>query len=447
MVMIYAGFVALVLALLALDLGVFHRRSHAIRVGEALGWTAFWVSLGLSFTIVIYFLFQHHRWGFGTNFEPFWPHNGRDAAKMYVAGYLLEFSLSVDNIFVIALIISYFRVPGLYQHRVLFWGILGALIMRGTMIALGTELVQRFEWAIYVFGVLLIVTAIRMLSMGDQEIEPDRNPLVRFARRFYPVTPDFVGSQFFTRWNGKRAVTPLFLVVLVVESTDLLFAVDSIPAIIGVTRDPFLVFTSNVFAIMGLRSLYFALAGMMSMFRYLKVSLVVLLLFIGVKMLTEDLLYKWTGHHLSITVSLCVIAGILGLGISASLISSRIEQVLQAAALMKDPVNLTRLAWRQVRRLVILVVGSTVVLIGIIMIVTPGPAVVVVPLGLLILSTEFVWAKRLLEQVKRRIKSAAGYDTEPYAPNCKKCGYSLRGLTESRCPECGEPFSPEVTQN
>lgn len=429
MLIAWAGFILIVLALLTLDLGVFHRKSHTIKVREALAWTAFWASLGLSFTAVVYFMFQHHWLGFAPNFQDY----GKEAAKMYLAGYLLEFSLSVDNIFVIALIISYFRVPGQYQHRVLFWGILGALVMRGAMIGLGTELVQRFTWMIYVFGVLLIVTAVRMLFMGDEEIEPNRNPLVRFARKFYPVTPDFVGARFFTHLDGKRAVTPLFLVILVIESTDLLFAVDSIPAIIGITRDPFLVFTSNVFAIMGLRSLYFALAGMLGQFRYLKVSLVILLILIGVKML----LTHWV--HIPINASLGAIAGILGLGVIASVAVSKSEQLLAGLAYFEAPISAGLFAWRQIRRLVIFVIGSTVVLVGLVMIVTPGPAIVVVPLGLLILSTEFVWAKRLLKAVKKRILIATG--------RCPRCSHSLRGLKTDHCPQCNETIGPPPTSS
>ena len=232
-------------------------------------------------------------------------------------------------------------------------------------------------------------------------------------------------------------MTPLFLVVLVIESTDLLFAIDSIPAIIGITRDPFLVFTSNVFAIMGLRSLYFALAGMMNQFSYLKVSLVVLLVFIGVKMM----LAHWV--HIDINLSLCVIAGILTIGVVASVVASRGEQLLAAAAYMEPSIGLGRAAWRHVRRLVVFVVGATVVLLGIVMIATPGPATIIIPLGLLILSTEFVWAKRLLDQMKARIRSVTGRSPlESNPPQCEKCGYSLKGLTEARCPQCGQPFPP-----
>lgn len=442
MIVAWVGFVVLVLCLLALDLGVFHRKSHVISMREALLWSLFWISLGVLFTLPVYYLYEHHGFGAGANLAlrqgadgKYFPSDGKSAAQMYLGGYLLEKSLSVDNIFVMAMIFSYFGVAAVYQHRVLFWGILGALVMRGAMIAAGTGLVHYFTWATYLFGVLLIITAIKMLFTEEGSIEPDRNPLVRAARRLYPVTPSFEGHKFFTHFEGRRAITPMLLVLLVIESTDLLFALDSIPAVLGITHDPFLVFTSNVFAILGLRALYFALAGLMGQFKYLKVSLVALLVFIGVKML----IVRWV--HIPIPVSLGVIAGVLAIGITASLVASRGEELLQLATYMEQPINLGRAAWRQIRRLVILVVGMTVVIVGLILVVTPGPATVVIPLGLLILSYEFVWAKRLLEKMKERIRKAAGMmggsERSP-ALTCTKCGYSLYGLTEPRCPECGQ---------
>jgi tellurite resistance protein TerC len=231
----------------------------------------------------------------------------------------MEKSLSVDNIFVIALIMRYFAVPGKYQHRVLFWGIVGAMVMRGIMIGLGTWLIEEFDWILYIFGALLIVTAVKMLIADNENIEPDKNPWVRLARRLYPVTPHFDGHNFFSTLDGRRAITPLFLVLIVVESTDLLFAIDSIPAIFGLTTDPFLVFTSNIFAILGLRSMYFALAGLMDKFKYLKVSLVFLLAFIGVKMLIHD------AYPIETSVSLAVILGILSVGVIASLLALQRE--------------------------------------------------------------------------------------------------------------------------
>jgi tellurite resistance protein TerC len=244
---LWIGFIAFVLTMLAIDLGILNRDAKVIRTRQALIWTGFCAVLALLFGAAVYQLFEHRMGGITSQI------GGRQAMLEFYTGWLIEQSLSLDNILVIALIFAYFRVPLEYQHRVLFWGILGALIMRGIMIAAGTVLIRRFDWIIYVFGGLLLLTAIKLLVASDDHIEPDRNPLVRLARRFFPVSADFEGQRFFTRVAGRRAVTPLFLVLLVVESTDVLFAVDSIPAIFAVTTDPFLVFTSNVFAILALR--------------------------------------------------------------------------------------------------------------------------------------------------------------------------------------------------
>ncbi len=309
--LLWLAFLGMILTLLALDLGVFHRRARAVSVGSALRWTLTWVSVALLFNVGVYYLYEYKLLGSGL--IPGHELSGKQAALQFLAGYLVEYSLSVDNLFVIAVIFAYFSVPREYQHRVLFWGILGAIVMRGVMILAGTALIHRFEWVIYVFGALLIITAVRMLFAGDGQIDPDRNPFVRLARRMYPVTPGYVQERFFTRMNGRRAITPLFLVLLLVESTDVLFAIDSIPAIFAITYDPFIVFSSNVFAILGLRSLYFALAGAMGMFEYLKYSLVCVLAFVGVKMLLS--------HHfpIPIEVSLGVIALLLAAGVVGSL--------------------------------------------------------------------------------------------------------------------------------
>ena len=311
---VWAGFLAFVLGLLALDLGVFHRESRAIRTGEALAWAAFYVALALAFNVLVFFLYERNWLGVGVSVGQ--PLDGHTAALQFLTGYLLEQSLSLDNVFVIALIFSYFRVPLAYQHRVLFWGILGALVMRGAMIGLGAALVTRFDWIIYVFGGILILTAVRMLLAGNEEPHPERSPVIRLARRIYPVTPELHGERFFVQLNGSRAATPLFLVLLMVESSDVLFAVDSIPAIFAVTQDPFLVFTSNVFAILGLRNLYFAIAPLLNRFKYLKQSLVFILAFVGVKMILS--------HHQPIptVASLAVILGILVVGILASALST-----------------------------------------------------------------------------------------------------------------------------
>jgi tellurite resistance protein TerC len=314
-ILIWIAFVVLVLGMLALDLGVFNRKVHVIGAREALGWTAVWIVAALIFNVAVYFMYEHHWLGIGR--EVGHELSGRQAALQFFTGYVIEKSLSLDNIFVIALIFAYFAVPPIYQHRVLFWGVLGALLMRGVMIAAGAALIRRFDWMVYVFGGLLLITAVKMLIARHDNLEPEKNPLVRLAKRLYPISPTYQEQRFFTRMNGRRAITPLFLVLLVVESSDVLFAVDSIPAIFAVTRDPFLVFTSNVFAILGLRSLYFALAAVMHRFRYVKMSLVFVLAFVGVKMLLV--------HHRPIPtlVALAVIGGILLVGVAASLVGAR----------------------------------------------------------------------------------------------------------------------------
>ena len=311
---IWVGFIVLILLLLALDLGVLNRRDHVISTREALVWTSLWISLALAFNVCVYFMYQHNWLGIGVTMGL--AASGYDAAIAFFTGYLIEKSLSLDNIFVIALIFNYFKVPLKYQHRVLFWGILGALIMRGAMIGAGTALIQRFGWAIYLFGGFLIITAGRMIFTDDDAPDLENNRIVRLTRHLYPVTPHLEGHNFFTRLDGRRAITPLFLVLLLVESSDVIFAVDSIPAIFAVTLDPFIVFTSNIFAILGLRSLYFVLAGLLDKFHYLKMSLVFILAYVGMKMLVS--------HHLHIPswISLVLIILALVVGIIFSLIKA-----------------------------------------------------------------------------------------------------------------------------
>ena len=292
-------FVAFVLAMLALDLGVFHRKEHVVRPKEAAVWVGVWVALALAFATGLYFVY------------------GNQAALTFLTGYVIEESLSVDNIFVIVLIFDYFRVPATCQHRVLFYGIVGALLMRGLFIGLGTLLLARFHWIIYIFGAMLIITGVRMAFKHDEEFEGDRNPVVRFVRRFLPLTDDYRGKRFFVVEGGRQLATPLFLVLVLVEVTDLVFAIDSIPAIFGVTRDPFIVFTSNIFAILGLRSLYFLLAAVVDRFYLLKYGIAIILTFVGVKMLGESF------FELHILWSLAVIIGVLGATIAASLIWPR----------------------------------------------------------------------------------------------------------------------------
>lgn len=389
---IWILFLLFIVGLLLLDLGVFHKKSHEIKVPEALAWTTVWVAIALAFNVFIYFLYENN-WGW---VDISVQHlSGAQATVQFFTGYLVEKSLSVDNIFVIAMIFSYFQVPLSEQHRVLFWGIFGALILRGIMIYAGIALIERFDWLMYVFGLLLLASATKMLIIRHDSIHPDRNIAVRMARKIYPFTSDFEGSRFFTIRNGQRVATPLLLTLILVETSDIMFAIDSIPAILAVTRDPFLVFTSNVFAILGLRSLYFALAGMMARFRYLKMSLVFLLAYIGVKMLLA--------HYYPIPnlVSLAIIGGILAVGVAASILGGGRDTAALLSPIVSELDHLATLTYKQARRVVILLTGSTVLLAGIIMIFLPGPAILVIPLGLTILAAEYAWARLWLRRFRR----------------------------------------------
>jgi tellurite resistance protein TerC len=311
---VWLGFLALFLTLLWLDLGFLHRKVQTLSVRQALTASAMWVTVAMSFSAVVYGLYEHHWFGWqpGTGGEP----TGRDALIAFVTGYLLEWSLSVDNIFVIALIFAYLRVPPQYQYRVLFWGIVGAIVLRGAMIATGTALIHAFDWMFYVFGAILLASAVRMLKSDDQ-YDPARSLLVRVTRRLFPVADHLDGAHFFTRVDGRVTATPLFVALLLVDFADVVFAVDSIPAILAVTQDSFLVFTSNAFAILGLRALYFAIAGLMEQFRYLKYSLVFILVFVGIKMMLTQ------HYHISNLLSLAIIVAMLLAGIAASMLISK----------------------------------------------------------------------------------------------------------------------------
>ena len=295
-VILWAAFNVFVLGMLALDLGVFHKKSEEITVKNALIWTGVWITLAMGFNLFVYHYF------------------GKQEAIEFFTGYIIEKSLSVDNIFVIIMIFSYFHVPNAYQHKVLFWGILGALVMRVMFIFAGIELIHRFHWLIYIFGGFLILTAIRMILAPDEKLQPEKNPVVKLVRRIFRVTPSFEGDQFFVRRNSKLWATPLFVVVILIETTDLIFAVDSIPAILAITDDPFIVYTSNVFAILGLRSLYFALSGIQRYFHFLKYGLAAILAFVGAKMCLSDF------YKIPVDVSLIVIVAILVVAVIASLI-------------------------------------------------------------------------------------------------------------------------------
>lgn len=298
MLIFWVLFNLFVAAMLALDLGVFHRRGHTVKFREALGWTVLWIALAAAFAALLFF----------------W--RGRVPALEFVTGYVIELSLSIDNLFVFLVIFRYFKVSGANQHKVLFWGILGALIMRGLFIVLGIGLIRNVHWIIYVFGAFLVYSGFQLMRESGADVHPERNPVLRLVRRWIPVTPDYVGGKFFVRRPGLFA-TPLFIVLLVIETTDILFAVDSVPAILAITLDAFIVYTSNVFAILGLRSMYFALAGMMEIFHYLHYGLSAVLIFIGAKMLLS--------HYYTVPTewALGTVAGLLALSVLASVVFPR----------------------------------------------------------------------------------------------------------------------------
>ncbi len=293
----WIGFVSFLALMLAIDLGIFHRKSHTVSFKESLGWTLVWIALAMIFAAIVYY----------------WK--GSEKAIEFITGYVIELSLSIDNLFIFILVFSYFHVPQQYQHKVLFWGILGALVMRVIFIFAGVALISKFHWIIYVFGAIIIVSGVKMLFQKDKKIEPEKNPLIRLVKKMIPVTNEYHGDSFFIKLkNGAWAATPLFIVLVFVEITDLIFAVDSIPAILAITTDTFIVFTSNAFAILGLRSLYFALAGMLNLFRFLHIGLSFVLIFIGLKMVLSDI------YKIPIEYALLTVLGILLTSICASLI-------------------------------------------------------------------------------------------------------------------------------
>ena len=296
-------FLLVVIAMLMVDLGVFHRKAHVLSMREATIWSIVWVVVALVFNAIV------------------WVWLGHQKALEFFTGYLVEKALSADNIFVFAVLFNYFAVPPEYRHRVLFWGVLGAIVFRLTFILAGTALLKKFHWVVYIFGIIVIVSGIKLLMRKEEEIDPERNPVLRLARRFLPITPNYHGQKFFVRLNGKFMATPLALVLLVVESTDIVFAIDSIPAIFAITRDPFIVFTSNVCAILGLRALYFLLEGMIRLFRYLDEGLAVILVFIGIKMLVSEF------YKIPTWVALGFVAAVLAITITLSLIAELREQV------------------------------------------------------------------------------------------------------------------------
>lgn len=346
MIIIWTGFVLFILLLLAFDLGILNRKAHIVSMKEALLMSALWISIGLLFSIFVYYGYENHWLGLGSVIDSVDNiiNDGKTATIKYLTGYVIEKSLSIDNIFVIAMIFNFFAVPAMYQHRVLFWGILGALVMRALMIGIGSALIAEFHWILYIFGAFLIITAAKMFFIKTENSDPNQNIIIKLVRKFFPVTSRFHGEHFIVRAGSRESeesevpggpvvtdekvshtktgtlmITPLTLALVMVETTDLIFAVDSIPAIFAITADPFLVFTSNVFAILGLRSLYFALAGMINKFKYLKPALALVLLVVGVKMLTAKWLKEALGEYFNFYL-LGVVLLILTAGVVASLL-------------------------------------------------------------------------------------------------------------------------------
>jgi len=312
---IWVGFLGFVLAMLALDLGVFHKDAHEVKIKEALIWSAIWIGLALLFNLGLYFT-----WDF---IYPQSEYTPKEAGLAFLTGYIVEKALSVDNIFVFLMVFAYFNVPPKYQHRVLFWGIIGALVFRAAFIAAGSAMLKNFAWTVLIFGGFLILTGIKMIATKEKKLDPEKNPVIKLVRKLIPVTPDYVGQKFFTRIDGRLWATPLFVTLVFVEFTDIIFAVDSIPAIFAITKDPFIVFTSNVFAILGLRALFFALAGLMGLFHYLGTGLAAILLFVGGKMVYTYYMHTWGGapdFKFPIGVSLGIIVGLIALSVVASLL-------------------------------------------------------------------------------------------------------------------------------
>lgn len=383
-----------VAALLTLDLGILQRKIRDVSLYEALALSAFWVTLGLSFAVVVYFIYEYKWFSESIHTEI----DGVTAVTQYLTAYIVEESLSLDNLFVIALIFQAMKIPVGLQHRVLFWGILGAVVLRGLMIGLGVFLVREFIWMNYIFGGILLFSAVKLLADNQQpEIHPQPGTVVRLLQRFLPLTTDLSSGRFLISQNGKLAITPLFVTLLMVESADLLFAMDSIPAVIGISHDSFIIYSSNIFAILGLRALYFVIASAIRVLRFLRLTLVLILGFIGVKMLIAQ--------YIEITplISLLVISTLLTLGIITSLLVQHTPVVGDSPIGKARRNSFYEFTLGSLRRSRILVVGSSVTLVGVIMIVPPGPAILVIPAGLAILATEFLWARRLLQRFKDKL--------------------------------------------
>jgi tellurite resistance protein TerC len=416
--------------MLALDLGVFHRRAHAQTTGEALAWSLVWIATALCFNGFIYFIYEHHWMGLhlgaGADFD------GHQAAIEFLTAYLVEKSLSLDNIFVIAMIFTYFQVPLENQHRVLFWGVMGALVMRAVFILSGLELVERFAWTTYIFGAVLLATAIKMLVDRHDALRPEKSALIAMIETRFAVTSVFHGPAFFARHDGHRVATPLFLALIVVEISDLLFAVDSIPAVIAVTSQPFIAFSSNAFAILGLRSLYFVIAPLIRRFQLLKLCLVCILAFIGAKMLLV--------HYYAIptSISLGVILGILTVGISASIIGAKRGPAHGKTPLEAELHRLVRISVRGALPIAIISIGSTALLLGIAILLLPSRAALLIAIGLALLAIEFAWAWRWIAQKRKTAKNGLLHDTPARsAPTDPKSDTETSGRHEIDTPRTG----------
>lgn len=393
--------------LIALDLGVIHRHIRELSLYEALAMSAFWISIGLGFAVFVYFSYER-QWFVESTLS------GQRALFQYLTAYFLEKMLSLDNLFVMALIFHQLNIPVAYQHRVLFWGILVAVIMRGLFIFGGMYLINSFDWMVYVFGAFLLFSALKVLGNQAQNSLAEDNFLLKGLRKIVHIHTTMEDDRFIKRIDGRLALTPLFLALVMVESADVMFAMDSIPAVIAVSREPFIVYSSNVFAVLGLRALYFVLASALQQFHYLKLSMVLILLFIGAKMLLSHV------YLINALASLIVISVIMALGILASWLDKKRGPVLATSPLAEDLGRIYTLTFAGIKRVMILLVGTSVVIIGIIMIFTPGPAIVVIPAGLAILATEFVWARLLLKYFKNKFVYYSK-ETRNYLRRTKPC--------------------------
>ncbi|MHC4660750.1 MAG: TerC/Alx family metal homeostasis membrane protein [Planctomycetota bacterium] len=396
-ILLIIGFILFIVLMLALDIHVFRRGADVESVPHAVGWSVFWILLALAFNLLVYFTYEHHWFGMGKEIGS--SVSGITAALQFLTGFLLEKSLSVDNIFLIAMIFASLRIPLEKQHRVLVWGIIGIVIMRGVMISLGSPLVSRFGWLMYVFGALLLASAAKLLVSDYGDPHPDRSVFVRLLRKLYPVTTGMTGSEFFINEDGRRAASPLFVALLLVGGVDLLFAIDSIPAICTITNDRFIVFTSNAFAVLGLHSLYFVLAAVMQKFRYMKMSMFFMLIFIGIKAVFAH--YR----PISAPVSLLVIGGILTVGVIASLFGRRAPERRRITGRCLDHEYLASLTRASIIRIIILVIGSTAAVLIAVVIVLRFPPFAIAMLFAALMLPEILWAWRLIRHARASAES------------------------------------------